>query len=178
MGRDYSAPSLIGPSWIAESRPRDVRYRLVQSFSSTDSPGFPEQASRAAAAQSSAAGTQPGRVKAAFPGDLDYTGPNKNLLTGAKGATFNVQMLGEGYADHPDGSKGVHNPFLYRALLQASVADMLAQYPGTVPAPPAPVLAAIQTAVRSGQLRLAPSTEQVVMHLDAARTATQVSSHR
>lgn len=118
------------------------------------------------------------KIKLAFPGDLDYTGANKNLLTGAKGATFNVQMLGEGYADHPDGSKGVHNPFLYRALLQASVADMLAQYPGTVPAPPAPVLAAIQNAVRSGQLRLAPATEKVVMNADAARTTTQVSSHR
>jgi hypothetical protein len=28
-------------------------------------------------------------------------------LTPAKGAAFNVQMLGEGYASHPDGSKGV-----------------------------------------------------------------------
>ena len=118
------------------------------------------------------------KIKATFPGDLDYTGPNMNLLTGAKGATFNVQMLGEGYADHPDGSKGVHNPFLYRALLQASVADMLAQYPGTVPAPPAPVLAGIQAAIRSGQLRLAPATAQAVMNANAARTGTQISRHR
>jgi len=96
------------------------------------------------------------------PGELDYTGANKNLLTAAKGAVFNVQMLGEGYAGHPDGSKGVHNPFLYRALLQASIADLLATYPGIVPAPPAPILAQIQAAVQSGQLRLAPKAAQAV----------------
>lgn len=103
------------------------------------------------------------KILASVPGDLDYTGPNKDLLTAAKGAVFNVQMLGEGYAGHPDGSKGVHNPFLYRALLQASIADLVATYPGVVPAPPAPVIAAIQSAVQRGQLRLSPKLERAVM---------------
>jgi hypothetical protein len=111
------------------------------------------------------------KVAANFPGDLDYTGANKNLLTGAKGAVFNVQMMGEGYADHPDGSKGVHNPFLYRAALQASIADLLATYPGLLPAPPAPVVASLQAAVRSGQLRLSPAAAQAVMSLNQTRIA-------
>lgn len=102
------------------------------------------------------------KIKAAFPADLNYSAPNP--LTAAKGAVFNVQMTGEGYADHPDGSKGVHNPFLYRAVLQASIADLLAKYPGILPAPPAPILAQIQAAVRSGELRLAPATEAVIMN--------------
>jgi hypothetical protein len=67
-------------------------------------------------------------------------------LTPAKGAAFNVQMLGEGYASHPDGSKGVHTPLLYRALLQASIPELLAKYPLILPAPPAPILADIQPA--------------------------------
>ncbi len=109
------------------------------------------------------------KIKAAFPGDLDYTGANKNLLTEAKGAVFNVQMLGEGYAGHPDGSKGVHNPFLYRALLQSSIATLAAKYPGTVPAPPVPVLNSIQASLQSGLLRLPPATEQAVRAAALAR---------
>jgi hypothetical protein len=84
-------------------------------------------------------------------------------VTSAKGALFNVQMLGEGLASHPDGSHGVHNPFLYRALLQASIADLLAHYQSILN-PPAPVVATkIQNAVRKGQLRLAPATAQAIM---------------
>ncbi|MEO8139944.1 MAG: hypothetical protein ABI742_09865, partial [Gemmatimonadota bacterium] len=113
------------------------------------------------------------KIKAAFPGDLDYTGANKNLMTGAKGAVFNVQIAGEGYASHPDGSKGVHNPFLYRAILQASIADLLATYGGTLPAPPAPVLAEIQAAVRSGHLKLSPATEAAIMNPNQVRTTVR-----
>jgi Cytochrome c554 and c-prime/Doubled CXXCH motif (Paired_CXXCH_1) len=113
------------------------------------------------------------KIMAAFPGDLDYTGVNKNLMTAAKGAVFNVQIAGEGYASHPDASKGVHNPFLYRAILQASIADLLATYGGILPAPPAPVLAEIQAAIRSGHLRLAPATEAAIMNPNQVRTTVR-----
>ncbi|MEO8636213.1 MAG: multiheme c-type cytochrome [Gemmatimonadales bacterium] len=113
------------------------------------------------------------------PNDLDFTNPPfSTTLTGAKGALFNTQLTAEALASHPDGSHGVHNPFLYRALLQASIADLLATYGTFLPAPPAPIMAAIQNSVRSGQLRLAPAMSKVVMNPDAARLGTQLSSHR
>jgi hypothetical protein len=104
------------------------------------------------------------KIKLNAPNDLDFTNaPYNTILTSAKGALFNAQLTGERLASHPDGSHGVHNPFLYRALLQASIADLLANYGGFLPAPPPSVLAQIQGAVRSGQLRLAPATQQAVM---------------
>jgi hypothetical protein len=42
-------------------------------------------------------------------------------------------MLREGGAD---GSHGVHNPFLARALLGADIDELQAAYPGLPPAPP------------------------------------------
>jgi hypothetical protein len=36
-----------------------------------------------------------------------------------------------------DGSSGVHNPFLARALLSANIAELQARYPGLPPAAPA-----------------------------------------
>jgi hypothetical protein len=86
-------------------------------------------------------------------------------VTPAKGALFNVQMLADDLASHPDGSHGVHNPFLYRALLQASIADLLAHYPSILSAPAVGVTAKIQDAIRSGQLRVAPRTEQAIMRI-------------
>jgi hypothetical protein len=98
------------------------------------------------------------------PHDLDFTNaPYNTVLTPAKGALFNAQMTGEELASHPDGSKGVHNPFLYRALLQSSIADLEANYGSFLPAPPAHIQAKIQAAIRSGQLRMAPAIERVVM---------------
>jgi len=109
------------------------------------------------------------KIKLNVPADLVYAATptdsvNYLRMTAAKGAVFNVQMLGEGYAGHPDGSKGVHNPFLSRAALQASIADLQATYPGVVPAPPAPVTAAIKAALQRGQLRLSPALERAVMN--------------
>ena len=52
---------------------------------------------------------------------------NDNKITPAEGATFNVRMLREGGAD---GSHGVHNPFLARALLGADITELQATYPG------------------------------------------------
>ena len=87
----------------------------------------------------------------AYPADTGYlakiklNAPNELLnstgvLTPAKGALFNAQLTGEKLNGHPDGSHGVHNPFLYRALLQSTIADLVANYPTFLPAPPAPVL--------------------------------------
>jgi len=113
-------------------------------------------------------------IMAAAPGELRFTCTpatcpthqdtlDMNRLTPAKGALFNAQLLGESLAGHPDGSHGVHNPFLYRALLQSTIADLLASYPTILPAPPAPILAQIQGALRSGKLRVASATEQAIM---------------
>ncbi len=105
-------------------------------------------------------------IKLNAPNDLDFTNaPYNTILTPAKGALFNAQMLGEDLTGHPDGSHGVHNPFLYRALLQASIADLEANYSSFLPAPPAPVLSEIQNALRSGALKVAPATARVMMSL-------------
>jgi len=88
---------------------------------------------------------------------------NAPRATPAKGALFNAQLTGEDLASHPDGSHGVHNPFLYRALLLSSIADLEANYGGFLPAPPASVQRAIQRAIRTGQLRVPPATEKAVM---------------
>jgi hypothetical protein len=104
------------------------------------------------------------KIKLNAPNDLNFTtAPYSTIMTPAKGALFNAQLTGERLTGHPDGSHGVHNPFLYRALLQSSIADLLANYPTILPAPPAPVLSQIQAAIRSGQLKMAPRTEQAVM---------------
>jgi hypothetical protein len=109
------------------------------------------------------------KIKANAPNDLDFTNPPYNtILTPAKGALFNVQLLGERLASHPDGSHGVHNPFLTRALLQATIADLLANYGSFLPAPPAPILARIQAAIRTGQLRMAPAAERAILNAAAS----------
>jgi hypothetical protein len=56
---------------------------------------------------------------------------NDNKITPAEGARFNVRMLREGGAD---GSHGVHNPFLARALLGADITELQTTYPGLPPA--------------------------------------------
>ena len=105
------------------------------------------------------------RIKAQNPNDLNFTtAPYNTILTPAKGALFNAQLTGEDLSGHPDGSHGVHNPFLYRALLQSSIADLLKNYPYL--SSPAPnVLTQIQNSIRSGELRVAPETQRIVMQL-------------
>ncbi len=51
------------------------------------------------------------------------------VLTPAEGAIFNAQMLAEDLYDHQDGSKGIHNPFYYEALLAATIAELEDTYP-------------------------------------------------
>jgi hypothetical protein len=56
-----------------------------------------------------------------------------NHITAAEGAQFNVRMLRPGPRElggGVDGSSGVHNPFLARALLSADIAELRAAYPG------------------------------------------------
>lgn len=62
--------------------------------------------------------------------DTNYK-TNDLKITPAEGAVFNVRMLREGGAD---GSHGVHNPFLARALLGADIDELQAAYPGLPPA--------------------------------------------
>lgn len=110
------------------------------------------------------------RIKKAAPNDLDFTNaPHNTVITPAKGALFNAQLLGEHLTGHPDGSHGVHNPFLYRALLQSSIADLLVSYPAILPAPPADVLSAIEGALRSGTLRMPQATERAITSASRAR---------
>jgi Cytochrome c554 and c-prime len=96
---------------------------------------------------------------------FDLAFPGAGTVTPAKGALFNVQLTGDSLASHPDGSHGVHNPFLYRALLDASIADLLASYPSILGPPPAAVTLKIREAIRSGRLRVAPATEQAIMRV-------------
>jgi predicted CXXCH cytochrome family protein len=70
-----------------------------------------------------------------------------NTLTVAEGVLFNALMLAENVnVGHSDGSKGIHNPFFYEALLSASIDAMQAAYPGLPPAAP-PVQALMQKAL-------------------------------
>jgi len=108
------------------------------------------------------------QIMAADPSQLSFAAGSG--VTPAKGALFNVQMLADDLASHPDGSMGVHNPFLYRALLQASIADLLASYPSILNPPPPVVAQKIRDAIRSGRLRLPPATERAIMR-------ESVSSH-
>jgi len=62
-----------------------------------------------------------------------------NHVTPAEGALFNVRMLRPGPRElggGVDGSSGVHNPFLARALLSADIDELRATYPGLPQAAP------------------------------------------
>jgi predicted CXXCH cytochrome family protein len=72
-------------------------------------------------------------VKRDFPGQLN---PSDQIITAADGAEFNAKLCAERYGNG-DKSKGVHNPFLCRALLLASTDEMKKKY--NLPSPPAEV---------------------------------------
>jgi len=112
------------------------------------------------------------KIKLNAPNDLNFTtAPYSTTMTAAKGALFNAQLTGESLSGHPDGSHGVHNPFLYRALLQSSIADLLANYGSFLPAPPPAIVAQIQASLQSGQLKLAPALQQAVLSPTVVSTA-------
>jgi hypothetical protein len=74
----------------------------------------------------------------AFPVDLGYLAlvqrdhpadlTNASVVTPAEGALFNEDLFGEGRYSNGDKSLGVHNPFLYRALLAANIVELQKTY--------------------------------------------------
>ena len=68
--------------------------------------------------------------------------PSDNIVTAADGCQFNTYLTSPNLADHPDGSKGTHNAFLYRALLSACASYLKSIY-AFLPAPPADIQAII-----------------------------------
>lgn len=97
-------------------------------------------------------------VRAAYPGNdsaaFCCTGAaSDNRLSVAEGALFNALMLGRDLYDGHDGSRGVHNPAFYKALLAASIASVQATY--LLPAPGAQVRALIDRALRHPAIRFA-----------------------
>ncbi len=72
-------------------------------------------------------------------------------VTPALGAKFNVFTFGEGRYANGDKSRGVHNPFLARALLAANITELRTVY--ALPAPPAQVQAAVDKAIGDAQAR-------------------------
>lgn len=79
------------------------------------------------------------RIKAAFPALWQTT----TSITPPEGCEFNVRVVAEGLAGHPDGSKGTHNAFLARALLSSCISYLKEQYPTILPAIPAEVSAIV-----------------------------------
>ena len=53
-----------------------------------------------------------------------------NSLSIAEGALFNARMLAEDLYGHNDGSKGVHNPALYKGLIAGSITAVNNKYFG------------------------------------------------
>jgi hypothetical protein len=75
---------------------------------------------------------------AAIPSTEYTTGDNH--VSPAEGALFNVRMLRPGPRElggGVDGSSGVHNPFLARALLSANIEELQAAYPSLPATAPA-----------------------------------------
>jgi predicted CXXCH cytochrome family protein len=73
-------------------------------------------------------------VKANMPGEWT----DSQVLTPAEGAEFNARLCGDYGSGNSDNSKGVHNPFLCRALLIASIDYVKLHYGLTTPAPTPP----------------------------------------
>jgi hypothetical protein len=71
-------------------------------------------------------------VRLNSPGEWSST---DNVITPAEGAEFNARLCGEYGQSNSDNSKGVHNPFLCRALLIATI-DYVTDYYALTPAPP------------------------------------------
>ncbi|MFN2315310.1 MAG: cytochrome c3 family protein [Gemmatimonadales bacterium] len=87
-------------------------------------------------------------IKRDFPGQLN---PSDLVITPADGAEFNAKIFGEGRYGNGDGSLGVHNPFLYKALLAATIAELRSTY--SLPAPPAGVAEIIDQSLKEVRMR-------------------------
>ncbi|MES2123253.1 MAG: multiheme c-type cytochrome [Gemmatimonadota bacterium] len=86
-------------------------------------------------------------IKRDRPTELSTT----TVITPAKGALFNVSLFGEDRSGHQDGSFGVHNPILARALLSANITELRAVY--ALPAPPAAVQAVMDQAMADAKAK-------------------------
>lgn len=86
-------------------------------------------------------------IKRDRPTELSTT----TTITPAKGALFNVSLFGENRNGHGDGSFGVHNPFLARALLAANINELRSVY--ALPAPPVAVESAVRQALADAKAR-------------------------
>ena len=92
-------------------------------------------------------------VKAMLPGEFTSTS-----VTPARGAEFNARLAGERNQSNSDNSKGVHNPFLLRALVSASINEVRTFY--NLPAPPAQVQQLIDASLIAGRApESAPAAE-------------------
>lgn len=87
-------------------------------------------------------------IKATVPSAFTYT---DQTITPAEGAEFNVRTVGEGRYANGDKSLGVHNPFLARALLSASVNELRTTY--GLPGPPAALQALIDRSIEQVRVR-------------------------
>ncbi len=76
---------------------------------------------------------------------------NSTVITPALGAKFNVYTFGEGRYANGDKSRGVHNPFLARALLAANITELRTAY--ALPAPPAEVQIEVAKALSDAKAR-------------------------
>ncbi len=76
---------------------------------------------------------------------------NATVVTPARGAEFNVKTFGEARYGNGDRSKGVHNPFLARALLGASINELRTAY--ALPAPPASISVLVEQSLQAAAVR-------------------------
>ncbi len=74
-----------------------------------------------------------------------------DITTPAEGGEFNARLAGERNQSNTDNSKGVHNPFLAKALLSASINEVRATY--GLPSPPANIQALIDASLAAVQTR-------------------------
>ena len=89
------------------------------------------------------------------------TDEEQKFFSGVTGVKY-VMMLAENLYSHKDGSKGVHNPFFYEALLAASIGAVEAEYGAYLPAPPSPeVRALMQKALSRPGVRYSPRSGQL-----------------
>lgn len=86
-------------------------------------------------------------IKRDLPAELS----NPTIITPARGAEFNVKTFGENRYSNGDRSKGVHNPFLARALLAASINELRTRY--GLAAPPANISALVEQSLKAAAVR-------------------------
>ena len=68
------------------------------------------------------------KVKLLVPTGTTSCNPSDTTISVCDGAEFNVRMFAPNLADHPDGSRGAHNPFYYEALLTTTINAVRSTY--------------------------------------------------